>query len=116
TFAKQLAPSTLILSNDGVDLRPTDMVSIQGSAPPDRPTVRHEFGQYYCSLPDIGLIDKFTGVLVPDWLKAKQSWVMKNSLQDVYNKYLRNSQRLEQLGRKYQIERVRENKDVTGYD
>jgi hypothetical protein len=116
TFAKQLAPSTLILSNDGFDLRPTDMVSIQGSAPPDRPTVRHEFGQYYCSLPDIGLIDKFTGVLVPDWLKAKQSWVMKNSLQGVYSEYLHNSQRLQQLGRKYQIERVRENKDVTGYD
>jgi hypothetical protein len=116
TFAKQLAPSTLILSNDGFDLRPTDMVSIQGSAPPDRPTVRHEFGQYYCSLPDIGLIDKFTGVMVPDWLKAKQSWVMKNSLQDVYSEYLHNSQRLQQLGRKYQIERVRKNKDVSGYD
>jgi len=116
TMAKQLAPSTLILSTDGFDLRPTDMVSLPGGTAPDRPTIRHEFGDYYCSLPDIGLIDKFTGVLIPDWLKAKQSWVEKNSLQDVYNKYLRNSQRLQQLGRKYQIERVRENKDVTGYD
>ena len=41
---------------------------------------------------------------------------MKNSLQDVYSEYLRNSKRLQQLGRKYQIERVRENKAVTGYD
>ena len=115
-FAKQLAPATLILSNDGFDLRPTDMVSLPEGAAPDRPTIRHEFGDYYCSLPDIGLIDQFTGVLVPDWLKAKQSWVMKNSLQDVYSEYLRNSKRLQQLGRKYQIERVRENKAVTGYD
>lgn len=114
--AKQLAPSTLILSNDGFDLRPTDMVSLSRGGAPDRPTVRHEFGDYYCSLPDISLIDKFTGVLIPDWLKAKQAWVDKNSLRDVYPEYLRNSQRLQQLGRKYQIERVRENKDVSGYD
>ncbi|MGH9696124.1 MAG: glycoside hydrolase family 2 TIM barrel-domain containing protein, partial [Bryobacteraceae bacterium] len=94
-LAKQLAPSTLILSNDGFDLRPTDMVSLPGGAAPDRPTIRHEFGDYYCSLPDIGLIDKFTGVLVPDWLNAKQAWVVKNSLQDVYSEYLRNSTRLQ---------------------
>ncbi len=115
-LAKQLAPATLILSNDGFDLRPSDMVSLPEGAAPDRPTIRHEFGDYYCSLPDIGLIGKFTGVLIPDWLKAKQTWVMKNSLQDVYSEYLRNSKRLQQLGRKYQIERVRENKTVTGYD
>src|SRR6185312_1020411 len=115
-LAKQLAPATLILSNDGFDLRPSDMVSLPEGAAPDRPTIRHEFGDYYCSLPDIGLIGKFTGVLIPDWLKAKQTWVMKNSLQDVYSEYLRNSKRLQQLGRKYQIERVRENKAVTGYD
>ena len=72
-LAKQLAPSTLIMSNDGFDLRPTDMVSLSGTPPPDRPTVRHEFGAYYCSLPNPGLIDQFTGVMIPEWLERKKA-------------------------------------------
>jgi hypothetical protein len=110
-----LAPATLILSNDGFDMRPTDMVSLYRGAPQDRPTVRHEFGQYYCSLPDIGLIDRFTGAITPDWLHAKNKWVSANGLDDLYPTYLRNSQRLQQLGRKYQIERVRADNRVSGY-
>jgi hypothetical protein len=115
-YAKQLAPATLIMSNDGFDLRPTDMVSIGRDAAPDRPTIRHEFGAYYCSLPDIGLIDLFTGVMEPTWLKAKRDWVERQGLTGVYAAYLRNSQRLQQLGHKYQIERVRADNDVSGYD
>lgn len=113
--ARELAPGTLIMSNDGFDMRPTDMVSLSRGAPADRPTVRHEFGQYYCSLPDIGLIHRFTGVIAPDWLEAKKKWITANSLEEIYPTYLRNSQKLQQLGRKYQIERVRANGRVTGY-
>ncbi|MGC4049738.1 MAG: glycoside hydrolase family 2 TIM barrel-domain containing protein [Paludibaculum sp.] len=113
--AKQLAPATLILSNDGFDMRPTDMVSLYRGAPADRPTVRHEFGQYYCSLPDISLKQKFTGVLQPTWLDAKAKWVEENHLESLYPSYVHNSQRLQQLGRKYQIEKVRANGDVSGY-
>lgn len=113
--AKELAPATLILSNDGFDLRPTDMVSLYKGAPADRPTVRHEFGQYYCSLPDPGLIDEFTGVMKPTWLEAKRAWVKERHLEGVYPEYVRNSQRLQQLGRKFQIERVRRDGAVTGY-
>ena len=113
--AKRIAPATLIMSNDGFDLRPTDMVSMYRGAPADRPTVRHEFGQYYCSLPDIGLIDRFTGVMDPLWLKAKKKWVNDNHLESLYPKYLRHSEKLQQIGRKFQIERVRADGRVTGY-
>lgn len=115
-LAKQLAPSTLIMSNDGFDLRPTDMVSLSGTPPPDRPTVRHEFGGYYCSLPNPGLIDQFTGVMIPEWLDRKRQWISSNHLEKVYPKYLENSIRLQQLGRKFQIEKVRADRSVTGYD
>lgn len=71
-LAKQLAPSTLIMSNDGYDLRPTDMVSLMTTPPPDRPTVRHEFGGYYCSLPNPGLIGQFACVMIPVWLERKK--------------------------------------------
>ena len=115
SYAKQLDPTRLILSNDGYVMRPTDMASLFRDFPKDVPTVRHEFGSYYCSLPDISLLNRFTGVIVPTWLEAKKLWVESNGLWDRYSVYLRNSQRLQHLGRKYQIERARLNPDVTGY-
>ncbi|HET6962108.1 MAG TPA: glycoside hydrolase family 2 TIM barrel-domain containing protein, partial [Terriglobia bacterium] len=115
SYAKQLDPSRLILSNDGYVMRPTDMASLFRDFPKDVPTVRHEFGSYYCSLPDISLLTKFTGVIIPTWLEAKKLWVESSGLSDRYSVYLRNSQRLQHLGRKYQIERARLNPDVTGY-
>jgi hypothetical protein len=77
--------------------------------------IKHEFGEYYCSLPDIALKDRFTGVFLPGWLEAKAKWVAEHGIADRYPIYVRNSQRLQQLGRKYQIERVRRQQDVTGY-
>jgi beta-galactosidase len=114
-LAKSLHPDGLFLSNDGYVMRPTDLVSHFGGALPDLPVVRHEFGEYYCSLPDISLLDRFTGILVPEWLQTKKRWVEQHALTDQYPRYVRNSQRLQQLGRKYQIERVRRQKDVSGY-
>ncbi|HTV02597.1 MAG TPA: hypothetical protein VMF13_18755 [Luteitalea sp.] len=113
--AKSLHPDGLVLSNDGYVMKPTDMVSHYGQGVPDLPVVKHEFGEYYCSLPDIALKDKFTGVFLPGWLDAKSTWVRDQSLTDRYPTYVRNSQRLQQLGRKFQIERVRRQQDVTGY-
>ena len=115
SYAKKLDPARLILSNDGLVMRPTDMVSNGDDFTQDLPTVRHEFGSYYCSLPDVSLLEKFTGVLIPTWLEVKKQWVDASGLADRYHIYLRNSQRLQQLGRKYQIERARLNPDVTGY-
>ena len=114
-LAKSLHPDGLVLSNDGYVMKPTDMVSHYGLGVPDLPVVKHEFGEYYCSLPDIGLKDRFTGVFLPGWLEAKSAWVREQSLTERYPTYVRNSQRLQQLGRKYQIERVRRLQDVTGY-
>lgn len=115
-IAKKLAPATLIMSNDGFDIRPTDMVSKFDPKPLDRPTILHEFGDYYDSLPDIESINKFTGVIRPDWLENKKRWVTSNKLQDSYSKYLKNSIRLQQIGRKFQIERARSKNWITGYD
>jgi beta-galactosidase len=114
-LAKSLMPDRIVLSNDGNRLEPTDMMSLGRGAAANHPTVRHEFGEYYCSLPDLSLIPKFTGVMIPEWLEAKSRWVTENGLAAEYPAYLRNSQRLLQLGHKFQIERVRRDADVTGY-
>jgi hypothetical protein len=113
--AKSIHPDGLILSNDGYVMRPTDMVSHFDGGLPDLPVIRHEFGEYYCSLPDPSLIEKFTGVTVPQWLEAKKKWAADQNLTGLYPEYVRNSQRLQMLGRKFQIERVRKRQDITGY-
>jgi hypothetical protein len=114
-FAKSIDPRRLILSNDGLMLRPTDMASLFRDAPADIPAVRHEFGSYYCSLPDPSLIPKFTGVIVPTWLERKQEWVERSGFAEAYPTYVRNSQRLQTLGQKYQIEKARLLPEFTGY-
>lgn len=113
--AKTLHPDGLVLSNDGLIMKPTDLVSHYGAGLPDLPTVKHEFGNYYCSLPDISLIDQFVGLFKPEWLHAKKRWVEENGLSELYPRYVSNSQRLQHLGRKFQIERVRQQPNVTGY-
>lgn len=114
-LAKSIDPHRLILSNDGYVMRPTDMVSLFENPPGDVPAVRHEFGSYYCSLPDITLIDQFTGVMSPEWLIEKKQWVETSGLAAEYPSFLEHSQRLQQIGRKYQIERARRLQDFTGY-
>jgi hypothetical protein len=91
------------------------MVSVYRDAPKDVPAMRHEFGSYYCSLPDPSLIPRFTGAIVPAWLEMKKKWIDESGLAGSYATYLRNSQRLQQLGRKYQIERARRQPEYTGY-
>ncbi len=115
-LAKTFDPARIVMSNDGILVRPTDMLSIPGDPPGDVPTVRHEFGNYYCSLPDISLIDKFIGVISPVWLEAKKRWVERNGLAEQYPAYVRNSVDLEQIGHKHQIENQRLDGRVTGYD
>ena len=114
-MAKSIDPDRLIMSNDGYIMRPTDMISTFRESVDDVPAVRHEFGAYYCSLPDTLLIPMFTGVMTPTWLEAKKAWVEANGLAERYPSYVRNSKRLQMLGRKYQIERARRNPDASGY-
>jgi hypothetical protein len=114
-LAKSLDPDRLILSNDGLLMEPTDMVSTSEQPSKKHPTVRHEFGGYYCSLPDVSLIDQFTGVIVPTWLERKKKWIEDSGLAAAYPAYLRNSTILQYLGHKYEIEKARAVQDVTGY-
>lgn len=113
-FAKSIDPQRLILSNDGYVMHPTDMLSLFRNAPGDVPAVRHEFGSYYCSLPDINLINQFTGVVQPVWLAQKQEWVERNGLINRYGAYLDNSRKLQHLGRKFEIEKARRMQSFTG--
>ncbi len=113
--AKAIDPTRIVLSNDGILLRPTDLMSLYEGTAKDVPSVRHEFGKYYCSLPDISLIGKFTGVVEPVWLEAKKKWVEQHGLTGTYPAYVRNSMRLQRLGWKHEIEQVRHDNGVTGY-
>jgi hypothetical protein len=115
-LGKSIDPNRLILSNDGLLLRPSDMASVYDDAPHDMPAIRHEFGDYYCSLPDITLSNRFTGVMEPEWLIEKTKWVEEQQLTGLYGTYVRNSQRLQQLGRKFQIEKARTQQEFTGYE
>jgi beta-galactosidase len=114
--ARSLMPDRIVMSNDGNRLEPTDMLSLGRGASPEHPVVRHEFGGYYCSLPDPSLIPQFTGVVIPEWLEAKRRWLAENGLLSEYPVYLRNSEKLVQLGRRFQIERARRDADITGYE
>ncbi|HZM04006.1 MAG TPA: hypothetical protein VFC44_13425 [Candidatus Saccharimonadales bacterium] len=120
-YAKKLDSKTLILSNDGNRLPPSDMESarehvLMNEGSLNIPFILHEFGGYYCSLPDVSLWSKFDGVLIPTWLTAKEQWLRTNGLTKAYETYLENSQRLLNVGRKYQIEAARRNPGVSGYE
>jgi len=115
TLGKSIDATRMILSNDGLLLHPSDIYSIYRGAPEEVPTLRHEFGAYYCSLPDISLIPSFSGALAPTWLDTKKEWIEKHGLSEVYTQYLRNSERLQQSGRKFQIERARRDPLISGY-
>lgn len=117
-LGKSINPRILLLSNDGYVVRPTDMVSIGADSHPpltDVPTIKHEFGDYSGSLPDISLIDKFTGVEEPIWLEEKKEWIDKNGLANLYPVYVHNSQLLLQSERKYKIEELRLSSAYVGY-
>lgn len=115
-LAKSLMPDRIVMSNDGYAMEPTDLVSMGRGASEQHPTIRHEFGGYYCSLPDVALIPEFSGVMTPVWLAVKQRWVEENGLMAQYPAYVRNSQRLVHLGHKFQIEAARMDPKVTGYE
>jgi hypothetical protein len=114
-LAKSLDPTRPILSTDGLHIEPTDMVSLYNGYADKAPTLRHEFGQYYCSLPDPSLIPRFTGAVEPAWLETKRRWVESKGLTASYPTYVQHSQRLQQLGHAFQIETVRRDPRVTGY-
>jgi len=114
-LAKQMDPTRLVLSNDGYLVEPTDIASLYNGFSAELPTVKHEFGAYYCSLPDVSMIDRFTGVFKPSWLQERMDWLRSAGLLDSYPAYLRNSWRLLQVARKANIENLRRLDQIIGY-
>lgn len=114
-LGRKLNPTRPILSNDGYLVQPTDMASLYSGYASDLPTIKHEFGTYKCSLPDIYIISKFTGVIKPLWLQSMRDWLDSNGLLENYPGYLQNSWRLLQAARKSEIESLRALQEIIGY-
>ena len=66
-------------------------------------------------MPDISLIDKFTGVFLPGWLHAKKAWVSEQGLATDYPQYVATRSGCSSSDASIQIERVRRRQDITGY-
>ena len=112
---KSLGPEILIMSNAGYSLYPTDMVSAYAGFVADRPTVKHESGGYRPTLPDIDLVERFTGVLLAEKLASKRKWLEKTKLIERYTDLRRHSERLQQAVRKRHFERTRQIRGLCGY-
>ena len=113
--AKSLAGDILVMSNCGYVLYPADLASSYAGFVTDRPTVKHESGNYRHSLPDVDLVERFTGVLLPDKLRRKRDWLRDMKLIDRYPDLRRNSERLQHAARKQHFQFVRQIPDVCGY-
>ena len=112
---RRLDPTRPKLSNDGYMVEPTDLASLYTGYSPRLATIKHEFGVYYCSLPDLEMIGRFTGVIRPQWLQDQKQWLQSQKLLDRYPGYLRNSWRLLNVARKAEIESLRRLEQITGY-
>jgi beta-galactosidase len=72
----------------------------------DRPFVWHEMG-YFASYPDVSLRSKFTGGAIPFWLNKAEAVAKERGFADQLPTYVRNSQRLQQICRKWEMELAR---------
>jgi len=113
--AKRLAGDILVMSNCGYSLYPSDMMAAHAGFVDDRPTVKHESGGYRESLPDVSLVERFTGVLLPDKLRRKREWLEKANLLGRYDELRRHSERLQQSVRKWHFEKIRRIGALCGY-
>ena len=114
---KELAPDVFIMSNAGYPVFPSDLIaSYKGLAAGGVPTLKHESGGYRDSLPDIDLVERFTGVLKADRLAERRHWVEQKGLKKLYPTLRRHSERLQQMVRKWHFERVRSMPELSGYE
>ena len=102
------------MANSGHSIFPADLMSNMKGYLTDVPTVKHESGGYKDSLPDIDLVERFTGILTADLLTEKRSWVEKNGLKDIYPTLRQHSERLQQMVRKWHFENVRLIPELSG--
>lgn len=113
--AKARYPQLMVSSNSGYLVPPMDIaVPYQGFAP-NLPNIKHEYGGYYGTLPDLSLIPKFTGVFEPDWLIQQKVWVDNQNEAVDYQQYLESSWRFYASIAKTYIEKLRALSEFTGY-
>ena len=114
---KELAPDVFIMSNAGYPVYPSDLIaSYKGLSAGGVPTLKHESGGYRDSLPDIDLVERFTGVLKADRLAERRHWVEQKDLKRLYPTLRRHSERLQQMVRKWYFEKVRTIPELSGYE
>jgi hypothetical protein len=114
-LAKSRFPGLLVSTNTGYLVAPMDIAYPYRGLEPGVPTVKHEFGGYYATLPDFSTIPKFTGVLNPAWLVEQQKWVASNTQPGEYRRDLENSWRHYASVAKLYIERLRALNEFSGY-
>jgi len=113
--SKQLNPDALAMGTDGFPYPPADFFSVSQGYVPGQPTIAHEFGGWMCSLPDLSLARRFTGVVDPYWMRATEDWLKQNHLLEVYPALLKASQRMLAEMRKFRIEKIRRMPWISGY-
>ena len=114
--AKRWYPDHLVMATSGYPMEPSDYFAMYVGHSPDprKPAIAHEFGGWLCSLPNLSLTRRFTGVLEPYWTREEE-WLRENGLWEIYPEIMKNSQRLLFLARKFRIEELRRNPHLQGY-
>ena len=115
-LGKSIASHILIMANSGHPIFPADLMSNMKGYLTDVPTVKHESGGYKDSLPDIDLVERFGGILKADLLAEKRAWIEKIGLMQIYPALRKNSERLQQMVRKWHFETVRRVPELCGYE
>lgn len=115
--AKRFHPDHLVTATDGFPFKPADYFATLAGYPldPQIPVIAHEWGGWYCSLPNISLISRFTGAIDPYWMRETEEWLRRNGLLEIYPQLLKNSQRLQTMGHIFRVEKLRNNPDIQGY-
>jgi len=115
SMAKERYPGLLVSSNSGYLVPPMDVAVPYRGLAAGLPNIKHEYGAYYCTLPDISLIPKFTGVYEPRWLHTAKAWIDARGLGEEYRSYWTSSARLYGIAAKAYLEKLRTLPEFTGY-
>ncbi len=115
SLARGRYPGMLVSSNSGYLVPPMDIAVPYRGLAEGLPNLKHEYGAYYCTLPDVSLIPKFTGVFEPLWLRTAKTWIDSHGLAAEYPGYLASSGRLFAIAVRAYLEKLRSLSEFTGY-
>ncbi len=82
---------------------------------PKKPVISHETGNYV-TWPRLDLIDAFTHNFVPFWLLPVKEQLARQGLRAESERWARNSERLYLLSHKLNLEDMRKNSRISGYE